>query len=1494
MTTAKNNDKRGKPKKASPAAATGGKGPSFENRVQAQRLLAMCLAQKSCPGVPNGYRITQLKFQAKAFGYNTDDLVCTTEDDYGNSSQVLMQVKRNLTPGSPSFEEAVGLAWLDFDTGVLHRRQDRIVIAYDITSVGSMKGCSDLAKLAQSSTSAEAFRLKATADGVSNAKKRKALEAVQAAVDLYARRSVPLVEVLAFLQHVDFLHQDLDTDSTEAASHCQQQIGLATSFVARHPLMSDAVWSKLVTACMDLNGVGGEVDLSNVGLHIGPDLDHRFGIFRESQLRGMFQPLAAHVDKPNESGFGVAQVSLARVTKTTSEPQGQAADVVPAARETSVNKYISRRLDQLAADIKLCRYGPVLRDLEDLGYDLKALDEHQKARWYLMRGTCVWNLHGATGQAADDFLKAAELCDDEDKLAAARVRGYLLKEDVSAALAAGEAARERFPSSLVVWVAATNARIANSETIDLDDIPVEHREEAVAYQLVATAIGKRGDYKKAFDVALQGLVKNAPSFFTKETALRYGLSLAQQSPLDMAFRMQDPLLRAGLRKVADSFTPRRQALWSVESPKLVSAAVTHLAYVYLLLGEPSETLDLVAEADTRSVDTEGATLRPQIEALRDLGRYSEAVSMGLSNVGTMPLDGLIGLAQLAADRLDHAALDAVVRQVRERCDLEERRGDLLVTLQVLKWDMLMRTGGAAQVREEAVAENVLVGNSFEKNLLAARAFLHGPDPAEFKRYLDRVRALSQTEEKPGAKYLFSRLLLEAKDYREAAVALVEIIPKGAFSELHVDLLFCYVRTGQRARAKKLIDSFPPAWTDNQNARHLAIELGQMVGDWELLKTLVAPQLRHQPVSAMTWLFSLMVATRESPAAVLDVLARIPPIVEGSIKEIAQIAAAELRSSRAAEGLRRLYRLRRSNLGDSDAASTHFALVATAPEGLPDLELELPVVTAGSAVRIVLGNGESLWRTIDPTGMGDLQSTEEFLNADSREAAVLLGRRKGEVIVNEDVFGQETTLVVAEVTSAHRRLLALSNEAIKNPLARNAAVVHVEFPLDGDGNPQLTPLLHQLEARAARADQMLRLYGASEITLGGLARLVGRSEFDFVRGWAQDGPLLYVGGGPATERATAINAIENGQRFVVDITALTELALVGQLPLLGSLPTVLVTAATRDVIERKIVEEQHLPGNGQAVLHEGRVAFAPATEDSQAAELRFLIDIREAISAYATVVPSYGPAEGTPLLEQLSAVVSAQEFSAVLAALEHDAVLLTLDGRLRELAAGVGVAGTWPQALLVAKRGFELNVRDYTVAVVQMFLGRREFIALGSEELEVAAVQGGWLLNNLVNSLRIRLSESSIDFESAGNAVIGFLQRISQRQSTQFGVVLELYGHLLEPLLRHPSCPPKFEQEATRRLHEMLAPTASAHLYRKALETVAEQALVRTKVPAQPVTIRATVLFCTVEPCLRNGLTEGVGPLSALSDSESEGKTTAQGVRADLEPSASQAEPESNS
>ncbi|WP_141231796.1 hypothetical protein [Pseudomonas sp. Irchel s3a12] len=258
---------------ASPAS-TGDRGGAFERRVQASRLLAMCLGL-SCPGVPRGFDIVRLQFQGRLLGHNTDDLVIFSLcPETGLEATIRMQMKRTLTTGSVEFKEAIGSAWLDFNSSLFNKKLDEIQIVFDSSSLSTMKGALEVINFARSSLTQAVWRQKIDAKNFSNDKIRKAYFVMELAVQSYDSESIIDGRFHSFVKSLKLLGETLDSNEAAGVEHHKQLICQQLPQFDKN-----AVWARLVTACTELNGVAGEIALSNLYLYI-PELVNDFGVAR--------------------------------------------------------------------------------------------------------------------------------------------------------------------------------------------------------------------------------------------------------------------------------------------------------------------------------------------------------------------------------------------------------------------------------------------------------------------------------------------------------------------------------------------------------------------------------------------------------------------------------------------------------------------------------------------------------------------------------------------------------------------------------------------------------------------------------------------------------------------------------------------------------------------------------------------------------------------------------------------------------------------------------------------------------------------------------------------------------------------------------------------------------------------------------------------------------------------------------------------------------------
>lgn len=109
--------------------STGNGGGNFERYVQTVFLLTLLIDGFS-PVLER--QITQLDFQGKRLGYDTDDLIVTAAGK--KASKILCQIKHDITitKSSQLFKEVINAAWSDFQKNTFHPGTDKIVLATGI------------------------------------------------------------------------------------------------------------------------------------------------------------------------------------------------------------------------------------------------------------------------------------------------------------------------------------------------------------------------------------------------------------------------------------------------------------------------------------------------------------------------------------------------------------------------------------------------------------------------------------------------------------------------------------------------------------------------------------------------------------------------------------------------------------------------------------------------------------------------------------------------------------------------------------------------------------------------------------------------------------------------------------------------------------------------------------------------------------------------------------------------------------------------------------------------------------------------------------------------------------------------------------------------------------------------------------------------------------------------------------------------------------------
>lgn len=1452
-------------KNLSNPTSTGGAGVSYESRVQAVYLLAMFggLAPVIFPET----KVICLQFQGKIHGYETDDLICTVEDQVGVSHKVLIQVKRTskAIASNTAFKEAVTAAWLDFNNkDLFNRDNDRIVLVYDVLENSGMQGCISITRFAQTSLNGEEFLLKSTAEKFSSDRNRAAFKAIVSIVMDIVGGPVHLQNFHHFVKHLWFVSHSFSAENTQdyatQLSYIKMILG---DVIASNP---QGIWGELVNACQKLNEVAGSVAFANLDAQISSRIAAKFKAHREGaaaslSLAGL---TADAIQDTGHNNGGATSYSPSGAVPTLSTlldaaPVALPAEVLSSARPDSANKVISSQLDAIAEKLKMCHYRDAQTDLTTLGKDLAPFDSHQKARWFQQRGICSWHL-GNEKDAAEDFLRAANLSSDDEKMVAAHIRGLMLQNQVEASFAVGEAAITRFPESLHIWLAFSNTRIVRGDNLELSDLPASIRVEADALQVLAWGKYFHGQRMEAVNLILQALTSTGAGFFTRNTALAIVVEAIMHDGVLSLYELLPDALRQALLQVVNAFNPRLEKLWDVQSPAELAKSAAYLGCAYLMLDDAETALTVVREARTFDIASP-SILRVEIDALIKLGKNQELLKLGHANVHKLGADGLVRLAQGAGNIGDLQLLDECIIASEKIEPADTHASEIL---QAIRWMSYLRTPKKVEVIDEVKKAGLDTSDSLHLLAAGARVLLRSADSERAKNLIERTKLVAAKSESTEGNLILAELLFDAKEFEQAIPYYTKFLPKKQHSELHNRLLCCYLRVGSTQKAKLLLESFPIGWIEDDDTRSLAIELGQLASDWRMLTNLADTQFAKVPQQVSSWLFKFMVDLRRKSVLELQNFLQSAPLdLVGSIHQTSQLAGLELKYGLKTNGMRRMYRLRRLNIDDVESASALVITSTIATERLPNMETDLDVVSPGTSIILCDEKNVEHILTIDPGDIPELPVTAEYKPATNVESAHFIGAKVGDSITIDGAFNSTRVFTVVAISTAYHRLLQCAFDSVGKSVTPVPNLMALSIKTSDDGEADFSEMLTQLQRSSAHSKAMLHQYESSPITLGCLGRMLGRSPIDLVRFWSPDGTSLVSCDGTAPERMAALDLLEDTTLpFIIDSATLTELVIIGCVEILAEFTNLFISEVSRDIVLGKLEEAKQGRSLGQVFDNDGKLGYFEHTEATHQRAVEQLDAIATAIGKYCQVTPSYGPENPHEILLRLKDLLSKEEYSTLMLAAENEGVLITLDGRLRQWAADVNVCSVWPQPILMnaANKGL-MSGAQYSLATAKLFMANRTFTSLSANDVLMLCVQGdNWLQFGFSKYVQY-LGHPNTEFSAALNISLDFINRTA-KPGVQLAVIGEFLKHIVDGLLRHKDCPTNIMLEIEDFIKALLEPSESiANCFPKAAEisqrayknqvmfmtAAAREGETRSKEPRQDRKILIKVLNCGLNP-----------------------------------------------
>ncbi|WP_295760588.1 hypothetical protein [Undibacterium sp.] len=1401
-------------KQLSNPISTGGAGASYESRVQAVYLLSMYAGLPTA--VSPEATIICLQFQAKIHGYETDDLVCTFKDQMGLPYKALLQVKRTAKAiiSNVAFSEAITAAWFDFKNPILFSTGvDRLVLVYDGLGNSDLQGAVSIASYARKSLSGLEFFNKSTTEKFSSEKSRGAFNAILEILTSITYGPVHLEEFHQFAKNLWFVSHTLSSDDTPEYANLLGIIELVLGRAIANN--AQGIWSELVNTCQKLNADAGSVSFANLDEQISRRIAAGFKLHREGNasslsLGGLTPAIiqSSSIVDVLDHGASVTHIHAlpSSVTATPTEV------ALSSARPDSLNRVISGQLNAIGEKLKQCHFGDAQLAITAIGKDLGPFDSHQKARWYQQRGICAWHL-GSAEDAAADFIKAAELSIDDDKMAAARVRGLMLLKQTEASIVAGETAIERFPESLHVWLSLANAKMLRGDSMELTDAPASIRGEADVLQMLAWSYHFRGQNNVAVEFSLQALQAPAAGFLTRHSALTMVVEAVMNDSVLSQYQLIPDTMRQSLLKVTNALTPRVDKLWEVQAPESVTNAAAYLGYAYLLLGDANTALTIVQEAVVHGNSSPGLR-RVELDALGKLGRIHELLERGHIHVTELAADGLVFLAQQAGRLGDYQLLDKCIVAALK---IEAIESSVTDTLRAIRWISNLRTPRRTEIISEVKAEKLEASKSFSLLSAGARVFLSSGDMVAAECVISQMVQIVEHSKSKEETLILAELLFEAKKFEQAIGAYEEVLPKNQHSELHNRLLCCYIKTSSSQKAKQLLESFPTVWVEDDDTRSLAIELGQNVGDWKMLTSLADTQFKKVPSQVSSWLFKFMVDIRRKSVYELQQFINDAPLeLNGSLQQTTQFAGLELKYGLESKGMQRMYRLRRLDIENVESASALVVSFLAVTERLPHMETDLDTVVPGTSVKLRDQQGGCHTLTIDPAELDGLPPTAEFKSANSVDAKYFIGGAVGSTVNIDGAFGSTRTYTIEAISSGYHRVLQLAFKAIDDSIIPVSNLRSMSIPTSSAGETDFSQMEAELRRYSAHGKQVFTQYETMPLTLGCLCRLLGKNPIDIVRNWPTNGTALISCDGTRAERINANELLEDtSAAFVIDSATLTELVWLDSTAVFEQFPNLYVSAITRDIVRGKLEQEKGCRSAGQAFDNDGTLGFIEYTEENHTREIEQLEAISATLDKYCKVLPAYGPETPNEILVGLKDLISHEEYSSLMLAAEMEAVLVTIDSHLRQWATAAQIRSVWPQILLMhsAVAG-NISAKHYSLTTVKLFLANRSFTSLSSNELLTMCYQGdNWLQFGFCKYVR-HLSHPNTDFMAAFQICLEFISNVTN-SLTQVGAIGEFLKHIVAGLLRHKDCPTDAVSEIDNFLESLIKQHSVVDYYPRA-------------------------------------------------------------------------------
>jgi hypothetical protein len=566
------------------------------------------------------------------------------------------------------------------------------------------------------------------------------------------------------------------------------------------------------------------------------------------------------------------------------------------------------------------------------------------------------------------------------------------------------------------------------------------------------------------------------------------------------------------------------------------------------------------------------------------------------------------------------------------------------------------------------------------------------------------------------------LLYDRNLYPEAAALYERVVKSPAGNGLTQRLLACLIESGQRRKAREVLDALAPEVRDTPGFRRIESNLARQTGDWPRMRDVLKQELERVPTDSGVAVGYIGALHRiPSEKTTLEAYLASDPTFDGKqpFNEV-EVAKYQREHGLPQLAIKRLYRLFRSHPTDSALGGYFLAQVLIGKE-VPELAHAPIAVTPGIAVHL-RASAEARDIAIDFDESIEGATWPELVTPTSGLAGKLLGKLIGDKVTLSRGIGDVEYEVVGlsplygfAAAKVHKLLAETANPG--GPMWSISLA-------KADGSFDFEPLFAMARHKSARIADALKNYKQLRFPLSTLAKLVGTEPLTLMLEWPYSKASLFVSIGTQEERSAAFELLAvDGKRFVLDLPTLGELVGTGVFrkvaPLLGR-PLVAQTA--REELTTIIQYQETAPSGMSLREDDGQYIREDVTQEQLDHRLALLREMLACIDELCEVTPVHGPTNITDNHRTLERLLDNATLDAVYLALERDAVLLSDDGGLRLAVPSVGLPhsiAVQPLLMFAKERG-ALEHSLYVDVVMGKVARNHDFICIRAEDLVALA------------------------------------------------------------------------------------------------------------------------------------------------------------------------------